>query len=437
MGSTSPTTTTTTTTTSPLTALIIGANGYLGSAISRAFLRASNLPTPNFFRVYGLIRRPSSARALALQETIPIVASLSSDSPSAVTQAVLAHSRTWNVIVVCTEPSQSDPVAQARHWLDVLALVRGLAEASTSIPASGGGGGGKAAVTPLVLWSSGCKDYGTTGLHGGLGLKPHTESAPLDPPDVVRCRMEGALRALEVAAGTEEEEKDGNKSAGFDAVVVRASPVCGYSGSYYGAALEYAAAAAAAAATSEKEDNCGKNEAKVLKFTADANTIMHGVHVDDCADAYVALARTALFDIGHSHSLSLDEESGNGTPPKSDVRAAVAGQVFNISGRRYETLAEVGTALAAEYGFTGGAQFSVSADQMPENFDYRSSMEFLFGYSQWVSSEKIRALTGWRDTRPLFSEDIGRYRVAYEAAKDGGSENVETVRKRMMGDWGE
>ncbi|KAL8742206.1 MAG: hypothetical protein Q9184_008290, partial [Pyrenodesmia sp. 2 TL-2023] len=354
--STSPTTTTT----RPLTALIIGANGYLGSAISRAFLRASNLPTPHFFRVYGLIRRPSSARALALQETIPIVSSLSSNPPAAVTQAILAHSRTWDVIVVCTEPSQSDPVAQARHWHDVLALARGLAKASTSIPPSAGtGGGGKQAVTPLVLWSSGCKDYGTTELHGALGLKSHTESAPLNPPDVVRCRMEGALRALKIAGTTEED----GKSAGFDVAVVRASPVCGYSGSYYGLALEYAAAAFAASTTTETD-----NGKKVLKFTADADTIMHGVHVDDCADAYVALARTALFDIG-THSL--DEGSGNGSTPKSG-RPAIAGQVFNISGRRYETLAEVGAALAAGYGFTG-TQFGVPPDQIPGNVDYQSS----------------------------------------------------------------
>lgn len=401
MGSTSSTNS------SPLTALIIGANGYLGSAISSAFLRASNLPTPNFFRVYGLIRRSSNAPALALRETIPIVASLSSDSPAAVTQAILAHSRTWDVVVVCTEPSQSDPVAQTQHWHDVLALVKALVEASTSIPS---GSGGKA-VTPLVLWSSGCKDYGTTKLHGDLDLEPHTEWAALNPPDVVRCRMDGALRALKVV--------------GLDVVVVRASPLCGYSGSYYGAALEYAAAFAAS-----KKYNEHENEAKVLKFTADADTIMHGIHVDDCADAYVALAGIVLFDMG----TSLDEGSGNGTPKSR--RASIAGQVFNISGRRYETLTEVGAALAAEYGFTGGTQFNVSADNIPEEAEYQRS-EFVFGYNQWVSSEKIRALTGWRDKRPLFSENIHAYRLAYEAAKDGGNENVETVRKRMVGDWGE
>ncbi|KAL9018834.1 MAG: hypothetical protein Q9180_008709, partial [Flavoplaca navasiana] len=238
----------------PLTVLVIGANGYLGSAVSSAFLRASNLPASNFFRVYGLIRRSSSARALALREVIPIVASLSSDSLAAVTQSVLAHSLTWDVIVLCTEPSQSDPVAQTQHWHDVLALVRGLAKASASSPA----GEGKA-VTPLVLWSSGCKDYGVTKLHGDPDLQPHTESSPLDPPDVVRCRMGSALRALDI----------GDTGVSFDVAVVRASPICGYSGSYYGAALEYAAACAA----SEMEK---KKKAKVLKFTANANTIMHG-----------------------------------------------------------------------------------------------------------------------------------------------------------------
>ncbi|KAL8882494.1 MAG: hypothetical protein Q9198_000523 [Flavoplaca austrocitrina] len=389
----------------PLTVLVIGANGYLGSAVSSAFLRASNLPASNFFRVYGLIRRSSSARAVALREVIPIVASLSSDSPAAVTQSVLAHSRTWDVIVLCTEPSQSDPVAQTQHWHDALNLVRGLAKVSVSTPSAGGG----KAVTPLILWSSGCKDYGITKLHGDPDLQPHTESSPLDPPDVVRCRMGGALRALDV----------GGTDVGFDVAVVRASPICGYSGSYYGAALEYAAACAA----SEMEN--GK-KAKVLKFTANANTIMHGVHVDDCADAYVALARTALFD-------SLDDEAGNGAPRSR--RGEVVGQVFNISGRRYETLMEVGAALATEHGFPEETQFNVTAIDMPQNVNYQSS-EFVFGYSQWVSSEKIRVLTGWRDKRPLFSENIHTYRLAYEAAKDAGDQNVETIKKRMVGDWG-
>lgn len=392
----------------PLTVLIIGANGYLGSAISRAFLRAAGLPSFNF-QVYGLVRRASTARALAIQEVIPIVGSLS--DTGSVSQAILSHSRIWDVIVNCTEPSKSDTVAEAQHWHDVLVLVQGLAEASTSAPI------GKA-VYPLVLWSSGCKDYGTTKLHSDPDLQQHTETSPLNPHEVVRCRMEGALRALEVAGK--------NKGrTGFDVVVVRATPVFGYSGCFYGAGLEYAAAFVAALAS---EKNNG-DTAKLLKFTADADTILHGVHVDDCADGYVALARMASFEVDN-----LDNVSSNCTQKRR--RAAIAGQISNISGRRYETLKEVGAALAAEYGFKGVTQFRVSADNIPETIDVQSS-ELVFGYSQWVSSEKIRALTGWSDKRPLFSENMHAYRLAYEAARDLGSENVEKIRKRMAGNWGD
>lgn len=325
-----------------------------------------------------------------------------------VSQAILYHSHIWDVIVNCTEPSKSDPVADQQHWHDVLVLVQRLAEASTSTIT------GKA-VYPLVLWSSGCKDYGTTKLHDDPELEPHTETSSLNPPEVIRYRTEGALRALEVAG------KNKGKAT-FDVVVVRATPLFGYSGSYYGAGFEYAAAFVAALASE-------KNSGKVLKFAADADTILHGIHVDDCADGYVALARMALLEIDN-----LDDVPGNST--QNRWRAAIAGQVFNISGRRYETLKEVGLALAAEYGFAGVTQFKVSAGDMPEAIEVRSS-ELVFGYSQWVSSEKIRALTGWSDKRPLFSENIHAYRLAYEAAKDLGSENVERIRKRMAGDWGE
>lgn len=202
--------------------------------------------------------------------------------------------------------------------------MQGLAEASTSALA------GKV-VRPLVLWSSGCKDYGTTKLHGSLDLKAHTETSPLNPPELVRGRMEGALRALEVA------RKDEGR-AGFDVAIVRATPLFGYSGSYYGAMLEYVAAfVAAVAAENNIGDTAGtgKGDERVVKFTADAGTILHGIHVDDCADGYVALARTALFEVDDANH-TYDRKA------QKARRDAVAGQDFNISGRRYETLEEVG-----------------------------------------------------------------------------------------------
>lgn len=362
----------------PLSVLVIGANGYLGSAICSAFLRAS---TPSrFFRVYGLVRREATARALALAEVMPIVGSLS--ERDALRATVQSRSKAWDVIVTCTEPSRAD---EAKHWDDLVALIQELASASAS-----------RGVKPLVLASSGCKDYGMTGVDGDRDLAPHTESTPLQTHPIIRGRMDAALRALDVAAGT----------GVFDAAVVRATPVFGYSGSYYGAAFEYAAAFASAG---------GGN--RTLDFTTDKATIMHGLHIDDCGDGYVALATTFLWG----------GEEG---------KRAIAGEVFNISGRRYETLEEVGTALAREYGFDGGARFGVAAAELPSSVSGHNC-DLVFGWSQWVSSDKIRRATGWSDKRPLFSENIDVYRIAFEAAAQAGADDVEKARRRMAGNWGD
>ncbi|KAK3995343.1 hypothetical protein QBC44DRAFT_320903 [Cladorrhinum sp. PSN332] len=378
----------------PLNVLVIGANGYLGSAICNAFLRTSATPPPHFFRVYGLVRREATARALAQSEIIPIVGSLSGQPSSRgdalQTKIQSSHSKTWHVIVTCTEPSRAD---EAKHWDDLLALIQELARVSTS-----------RGVKPLVLASSGCKDYGMTGLHGDKDLTPHTETTPLKTHPIIRGRMDAALRALDVAAAA---------AGQFDAAVVRATPVFGYSGSYYGAAFEYAAAFAASSPAGGENNN-----GPTLDFTTDEGTIMHGLHIDDCADGYVALATTYLWGRGE------------------EDKRAIAGEVFNISGRRYETLQEVGTALAREYGFGGGARFGVAAGDLPSSVSGQNC-DLVFGWSQWVSSDKIRRVTGWSDRRPLFSDNIGVYRIAFEAAAKAGVDDVEKARRRMAGNWGD
>lgn len=387
----------------PLTVLVVGANGYLGSAVCRAFLRAAGSPA-FFFRVYGLVRRESTASSLAADEVVPIVGSIS--DPESLTRTVLAHSPTWDVIVICTEPSKLDPVSEGQHWRDLLTLVQGLAKSSVSATQGG-------PVRPMVLWSSGCKDYGTTKLHGDPELQPHTETSPLVPHPLVRERMEGALRMLEVA-----ESDDGR--AGFDAAVVRATPLFGYSGSYYAAGFDYVEEHVAA---------MREGDEKVLKLPAPEGTILHGVHVDDCGDAYVALAQTAIFGNGPGPGLS---GPSNGTAKTG--RAAIAGQAFNISGRRYETLKEFASALAREYGFTDGVRFDVPAEELPGALGSRNT-GLVFGYSQWVGSDKIRAVTGWGDRRPLFHENVGVFRLAYNAAKEGGSDNIAKTMRRLAGNW--
>ncbi|KAK0705721.1 hypothetical protein B0T21DRAFT_377445 [Apiosordaria backusii] len=378
-----------------LNVLVIGANGYLGTAICNAFLRTGS-PTshpPAFFRVYGLVRRESAARRLAINEVIPIVGSLS--DKDVLLRAVLSHSHVWDVIVTCTEPSRN---TEAEHWDDLLGLIQVLSKESAS-----------RGVRPLVLWSSGCKDYGMTGLHGDKNLTPHAEESPLQLHPIIRGRMDAALRVLEVA---------GAEGSDFDAAVVRATPVFGYSGSYYGAAFDYAAAFSSA-----HQEKGGRLEERTLDFTADEGTIMHGLHIDDCGEGYVALATTALW-------------GGPGVGGLNDGRRAVAGEVFNISGRRYETLREVGTALALEYGFGNGARFGVTREELPAAASGQNC-DLVFAWSQWVSSEKIRNLTGWGDKRPLFSENTQVYRLAYEAAAESGMDDVAKIRRRMAGKWGE
>jgi len=374
-----------------LTVLVVGASGYLGAGVCNAFVRATgSLPGSREFRVYGLVRRAAAARALAVAEVIPVVASL--DDRDATRDTLLGHSPVWDVIVTCTEPPRSE--TENQHWDDVLALVQGLSASSVAL-----------GTRTMVLWSSGCKDYGMTALHGAEGAAPHTEESPLEKHHLIDGRIAAALRALEVSAA------DGG-AGGFDVAILRSTPICGYIGSYYGGVFDYTATFAAATPPSK--------EPRVLKFTANADTILHGVHLDDCAGAYLAVASAALF---------------GGDDPKHG-RPAVAGQVFNISGKRYETLREIGSALAAEYGFDGGAQFGVTAEELPEAAS-NPTIGLVLGWSQWVSSDKIRSLLGWSDRRLLFVENLHVYRLGWEAAAKGGSSNVDQVRKRLGGNWGE
>ena len=71
-------------------------------------------------------------------------------------------------------------------------------------------------------------------------------------------------------------------------------------------------------------DLAAKSEG-VLRMIGDPDAVMHSVHVDDCARAYVALA----------------EHAG---------REEVAGNAFNVANVFYETAREIGEALAHSYG---------------------------------------------------------------------------------------
>ncbi|KAI0006618.1 NAD(P)-binding protein [Xylariaceae sp. FL0662B] len=333
------------------TAFVTGANGYIGLAVCRAFVRAG-------YRTYGLIRRPESASTLTAEEVIPIVGSISAEP--GFLEALYQQADTFDVIVSCTEQ-----LPFGGHYEHILGVLQQLADTSN-----------RHGVRPLVLFSSGCKDYGTTDVHGAPGLAPHTEDSPLRPAHLIRERASSSLRIFDHADR-------------FDAAVLRPTPLFGYSSSYYGLLFELAAAAAAA-----KGGGSGS-----LDIPADFNTILHGCHVDDCAAAYLALA-------------------------EHPDRRAVAGQCFNVSAHRYETLGEIAAALAQEYDLPGGVRPAAPGAEA-------SFHDVVYGYSQWVDSGKIRRLTGWRDKRMLFSENLHAYRLAYEEAARRGDEGVVRTKERI------
>lgn len=322
------------------TVLVTGANGYIGNAVARAFVRGG-------WHAYGLLRSTSGARPLALEEILPVIGTI--DDLSSHKKITEQLPPTIDAIVSVTE-DHSDYV---KHYNNIVALLRSV---SASSSAHG--------VRPLVIFTSGCKDYGT-GPHfaNDPSLSPHTEESPLNPPQLLKLRAEYAQKIFE-------------HGDAFVPVLVRPTNVHGRSSSYYGGFFDVAKKAAEAATP--------------LVMPSRPDSICHSMHVDDCADAYVAIA---------SHSRQ-DE---------------VGGQIFNISARRYETVAQLGEALVAEYGLSKGVEFA----EFKEAARVHDWTPMLVDFPQWTGSEKLRRMTGWSDHRPLFSEAMHVYRVAFEATEPG------------------
>jgi nucleoside-diphosphate-sugar epimerase len=113
-------------------------------------------------------------------------------------------------------------------------------------------------------------------------------------------------------------------------------------------------------------------------------------------------------------------------------RSAVGGKFFNVSGRRYETLDEIATSVAREYGFKDGVQFIAVSAAEPS---FPAGLHFVFSFSQWVGSERLRSVTGWKDKRALFSEAIHVHRLAFEAFKSRGNANVAEIQRRIGGNF--
>lgn len=309
--------------------LVSGANGYIGLAVSKAFVRAGYI-------TYGLIRHEKSKKALEVSEIIPIVG-----TPGNVDTWTNQLSLGYPRIIVSTSEDINDYQGHYEEKLVMLLHLSRLNEKSK----------------PLVLFTSGCKDYGRTRLEGDPKLEGSKESDTLFPPPFLSERSHLALQTLK--------HRDV-----FDSVIIRPTTLYGYDGSYYGSAFERAELA--------------RRNNSPLIIPSKKESIMHGCHIDDCAEAYVSLAN-------------------------EDIRQHVIGQAFNISASRYETAGEIANKLAEEY------QIDTIKFEPEEGTEDTKIENILFAFSQWVNSDKIRQTTGWTDVRRSFQDGIAVYRKAYEA----------------------
>lgn len=323
------------------TVLVIGANGYIGNATALAFSRSGH-------KTYGLVRKPSFVSQLAADEITPLLGSPSDLSflPALNDQGVV-----FDVIVSTTE-NLTDYIS---HYNDILSLLRAVAKTSNA-----------AGVRPLVMFTSGCKDYGPSPyVSGDPNLAPHTEKSPLNPPWFLENRCEYALKVFEHG-----------KEDGYDATVLRPTNVYGYGSSFFAGFFLMAEEV---------------KEKGYLEFNERKETVLHAMHIDDCAEGYLALAEHAKRD-------------------------EVAGQCFNISATKYETLEDIAGALVKEYKIEGGAKWDPALEGPPGK---DAPIErYLTGFSQWVGNGKLKTLTGWRDKRMGFAEALGVYRRAFEAKRE-------------------
>ncbi len=135
--------------------LVTGANGYVGNSVAKAFARAG-------WRTYGLVRREEAVGDLARNEIQPVIG----PSDGAIFDGL--GDVTFDVVVSNTE----DPTDASRHLAAVRVM---LDEAAARSEAAGR--------RPLVMFSSGCKDYGAMHLEPTLrdSTRDRRSARPLLP----------------------------------------------------------------------------------------------------------------------------------------------------------------------------------------------------------------------------------------------------------------
>ncbi|MCJ1327049.1 hypothetical protein MMC10_003715 [Thelotrema lepadinum] len=313
----------------PKTVLITGANGYLGNAISRSF-------SQHGWKTYGCIRSATSAPPLAASEIIPVVGSYT-------------DSTTWTPqldgivfdVLVSTIEVLTDYQTNFNSWMELFKYASKAAN--------------NAGRKPLLLFTSGNKDYGESGLHQSREpVQWFEEDSPLNPPEVLKPRATTAVTVFE----SQYQEY-------FYPALFRPCMVYGRTGSYYAYFLGQAALTGS------------------IIVGGSPDVIWHGVHVDDVAAAYFAVAT------------KMGAKEANG-------------KVFTVANDEYDTFRELAEGVARAY---GGKRIEYGV--VPEKGDMLLG---LMGFSQALKSERLRSLTGWRPEHIGFLEGLEVYKAAFDAA---------------------
>ncbi|KAI9734554.1 MAG: hypothetical protein M1834_002155 [Cirrosporium novae-zelandiae] len=312
------------------TVLVTGANGYLGRAVCHIFSLSG-------WTVYGLVRSQEKATGLALDEITPIIGS--SSDLSFLSDKL--QDTVFDVIVSTTE----DLGNYTPHFESILELVKAVS-----------GTAKKHGKKPLLLFTSGSKDTGESGLEGSPDFVVHDETTPdNNQVKIIAPRTENAPRVF-------------NYQDQFHGVVIRPTPLYGHSGSFYGQLFH-----------SFTTNQPGQS----IVIYGDPKTVWHGVHVDDCARAYELLA---------SQFYQCSEK--------------VHGQIFLIGNEKWDTVGDIVEGLRKVYG-------ERKVEWMTP--DPNNQFQTLMAHSQAICADKMRAL-GWTTKKPALVDSIDVYVAAWEEA---------------------
>lgn len=249
--------------------LIIGATGYVGTALSQSLLRSGN------HRVYGLARSPEKALSLSANEVTPILSASASTLTNTLTTAISAHR--IDIIV--------DVSGANKESSSLLALVKQIGasrlsnsqKSSTLVPKLG------------FIYCSGTWVHGSSNEMVNDLMPVGTDDAPTAPAELVawRCELEKeVLDARDV----------------LDVMVVRPALVYGRSCAIWTGLFEPLLQAAQA----EK----GEVGQQVVRIAADEESRPGLVHVDDVASGF------------HCAVDKLSVISGTGTYPVFDLQTS-------------------------------------------------------------------------------------------------------------------